>query len=169
MVEKVIKKCVFLAVPLVFLAGCWGGAKNEQKTTNSQPDERKLLVVNVLDKALYDDAHIASSINVPLAELQATSQKWNKDTAIVIYCSNYTCSASSGGARMLKKLGFNNVSAYEGGMAEWYQLSREDNSYAVQGAAKQDYLGVKVPKPSESHSDVKIITAQELRDQLRMK
>lgn len=165
MVEKITKKFGLFMVALSLLAGCnWSGSKEDKATAASS----KILVVNVLDASLYNDAHIAGSINVPLADLQNAAQKWDKEVPVVIYCSNYTCSASAGGARILQGLGFKNVSAYEGGMAQWYQLSREDNTYGVEGPTKEDYLSVKVTPPShEAAQDVKIITAQELREQLR--
>lgn len=158
---------MLLVAPFVFLAGCgWGGNTEEQKTVSAAATP-KILVVNVLQKELYDDAHIAGSINVPLADLQKAAQKWDKEVPVVVYCSNYQCSASTGGARILKNLGFQKVAAYEGGMAEWYQLSREDKTYPVEGPAKEEYLSVKIAAPVQTTAeDVKIITAQELRDQL---
>lgn len=166
MIERITKNCTLLVVTLLVLAGCEWGSKKDTGSSSATSD--KLLVVNVLSPELYNDAHIAGSINVPLADLQNTAQKWDKNAAIIIYCSNYTCSASTGGARILKNSGFTNVSAYEGGMAQWHQLAQEDNTYAVEGPAKEDYLKVKVSAPSQpTAEDVTIISAQELRDKLR--
>lgn len=168
MIERIIKSCMVFMVPLVVMTGCNWGNKTEGEKPASSASTSKIIVINVLPKELYDDAHIPGSINVPLANLQNAAQTWNKEVPVVVYCSNYQCSASAGGARMLKNLGFKNVSAYEGGMAEWYQLSREDNSYTVEGPAKQEYLSVKIAAPAApEHADVTTISAQSLRDQLR--
>jgi hypothetical protein len=61
------------------------------------------------------------------------------------------------------------VRAYEGGMAEWYQLHQKDASYELEGPAKMEYLAVASKKPNVSHggSQVKEVSAQELRDLLQ--
>ena len=45
-----------------FLSGCVSSEKKEI-------DAPKLLVINVLDKALYDDCHITGSIHVPFDQV----------------------------------------------------------------------------------------------------
>ena len=120
-----------------------------------------LRVINVLSKDLYHDAHIAGSEHVDYGDLIHVAQKWNRDTPLVIYCSNYQCTASGQGAKELKKLGFTNVRAYEGGTAEWYQLGQSDPAYVVTGPAQQSYLTMVVRDPG-IFSDVEKITAQEL-------
>jgi len=148
----------WLALALVFMiASC--GKKDDQ--------DKNIYVVNVLDDALYQDAHIHGSIQVSLTDLAQKAKAWRKNAIIVTYCSNYACTASSYAARMLKKMGFENVYAYEGGMAEWYQLHKQDPSYAVDGAAQEAYLHVVMEKPAEHPEDVTVISSQELHDMLQ--
>lgn len=152
---KFVSRLSALVVLMCMMASC---GKSEQKN---------LYVVNVLDELLYNDAHIKGSIQVALTDLAQKAQSWRKDATIVTYCSNYACTASSYAARMLKKMGFEKVYAYEGGMAEWHQLQKDDASFAVEGPAKEAYLQVVMEKPLEHPEDVTIITAQELRDLLQ--
>jgi len=152
-----------LAVTL--LAGCsWFGKKEAQAP--AAVGTSSLKVVNVLDKNLYDDAHIAGSIQVDFENVKDAAEGWNKNDTVVFYCSNYQCQASFESARQLKELGFNNVMAFEGGMEEWYRLNKEgDASYKVEGPGAQDYLKMKIAKPEHTEeSAVKIITAAELKD-----
>src|SRR5574342_286397 len=87
-------------ITLCWLPGCW---QNSEK-------QKGLVVVNVLDKDLYDDCHIKGSINIPfeIIEEQAVAHI-DKNADIVIYCSNYQCSTSEYAARKLRGLGFTNV------------------------------------------------------------
>lgn len=89
------------------------------KKMKSEPD---LIVVNVLSEDYYHKCHIKDSINVPLAQLQSiASESWNKNDKIVVYCANYECPASRNAFKLLEKLGFTHVCAYEGGIKEWCQ------------------------------------------------
>ena len=109
--------------------------------------------------------HIAGSINVPFEKVKdtATKENWDKNVSIVTYCSNYACSASGAAAKELKELGFSNVSAYEGGMAEWFELSKKDPSYKVVGSGQEKYLTMPNEKPTEENKEIKVISAEELK------
>jgi len=125
----------------------------------SVPQDNSVLVINVLSPEQYKDAHIKGSINVPFDQVEAYAKKVDKKREVVFYCANYMCSASGASAEMFKKLGFENVWAYEGGTAEWYQLG-----YPIDGPATEGYLKAENKKPAveETHA-YGIITAQELK------
>jgi rhodanese-related sulfurtransferase len=169
---------VIVAAGLVILVGWgvwkWYTSRNQPsgiKVAKQQlePSQGKLIVVNVLDKKLYDDAHIKGSIHVDYSDLSKEAQKWNKDTTIVVYCADYLCGASASGAQQLATLGFKDVRAYEGGMAEWHQLHQKDALYELEGPAKMEYLSVVSKKQNVPHggTQVKEISAQDLRDLLK--
>lgn len=146
---------------LVILSGCSFWPEKKVAT----PSNAGLKVVNVLDKTLYDDAHIAGSIQVDFENVKDAAANWNKQDAVVFYCSNYQCQASFEAARQLKELGFEQAMAYEGGMEEWYRLNQEgDASYKFEGSGTQDYLKIKVAKPEHTESAVKIISAADLKE-----
>lgn len=145
-------KYVFLslALALTLLPACWFNSASNAK----------LLVVNVLDKAEYDDCHIKGSINVPFDEVEQFAKGLNKETELVFYCSNYWCTGSGHAATQATELGFTKVWAYEAGMAQWYQ-----EGLPVEGQAKAAYLTKKIEKPAKE-SPVKEISTQELKEKM---
>lgn len=149
-----IKKLVFCAMPyLIVLSGC----KFFNKQASSQTKKTGLVVVNVLDKELFDDCHIKDSINIPFESLEMFDTMIDKDAEIVCYCSNYFCSASGQACKILKEQGFEHVAAYEGGTAEWFQ-----EGLPVEGPSKSSYLQ-KYVEPTTGHDpDVTVITMNDL-------
>lgn len=140
------------------LPGCW------QKSTQEEEEKKSLYVINLLDKAWYTGCHIKGSIHVPFDQLPIFVSTLAKDTEIVVYCSNYLCTASSTAYRQLVDDGFTHVYAYEGGMAEWYQLG-----YPIEGVCTQEYLKKVVSQPTiedDNSSKVRTISAEELYKKL---
>lgn len=138
------------------LPGCW-----KSGDTDIQEEGKRLYVINVLEKNLYNDCHIKGSVNVPFEQVKTFAQKLNKDAHIVVYCSNYRCTASGSVVKMLGKMGFEHVWAYEGGTAEWYQ-----NGLPVEGVCKQAYLQKVIEPAGHTANAVPIITAQELKQKM---
>lgn len=148
-----MKKFFWGAVCFLFiLSGC--SLFNKQA---GQSKKTGLVVVNVLDKELFDDCHIKGSINIPFESLEMFDAIIDKNAEIVCYCSNYYCSASAQVCKMLKKQGFNNISAYEGGTAEWFQAG-----LPVEGPSKSPYLNKHIDPVVEQDFDVVVITMEDL-------
>lgn len=145
---------LFVAGTLVFLSGCFFSGGSETKTSS-------LKVINVLDKEFFDDCHIPGSIQIPMMDVLKTAEKekWPQSTKIVVYCSNYACTASTTVCRQLMKEGFTDVWDYEAGIAGWYQ-----EKLPVEGPAKAGYL-MQENKPLEgvSSEGVQVISTEELR------
>ena len=140
-----------------FLSGCVSSEKKEI-------DAPKLLVINVLDKALYDDCHITGSIHVPFDQVISYVRDMSKDTEIVVYCSNYACTTSDYVAKKLYDQGFTHVMVYQGGMAEWKQ-----QGMPTEGPGQQLYLTKTMIKLDESdHSVIPVITIDELARKLNL-
>jgi rhodanese-related sulfurtransferase len=137
---------ILMAISIVFL-GC-----GEKKTN--------LYLVNVLEKELFDDAHIPGSINVPYQDLIKQSSGWDKNAEIILYCSNTMCLASGEGVKQLKALGFKNVRAYEDGIAGWVQAGHD-----VVGNHQADYLKYKTGQESVASDEV--ISTNQLKDLLK--
>jgi len=142
---------------LFMVSGCQREAENVTKYTG-------LVVINVLDKKLYDDCHIKGSISVPFEQvIEFVRKHVDKDAEIVLYCSNYMCTTSGHAAKKIAALGYN-VVVYEGGTAEWYQ-----QGLPVEGPAKEPYLKRVIPQPEGMDTDViHQITSQELAHKLRI-
>lgn len=110
----------FFVILLLVLPGCWG----KKSTVGVQePGEKteKLYVINVLSQKLYDECHIKGSISVPFETVTDWAKAVDKNSAVVVYCANYACSASGMAAKELIDLGFASVWAYEAGMHDWYK------------------------------------------------
>lgn len=121
-----------------------------------------LVVINVLDKALYDDCHIKGSVHVPFESIEKYAQQFDPEQVeIVVYCSNYFCTSSGYACKLLKDKGFKHVWAYEGGIAEWYQMG-----FPVEGACQQAYLSKKIAPLAQDESQ-DTITVHELLMKMR--
>lgn len=149
MIKKIV---IFLACVTCLCSCCWFSCHDCKQA---------LTVINVLDPELYNDCHIAGSINIPFEQIEQRASSLNKDAEIVIYCSNYRCTASAHAVRMLKQQGFKRVYAYEAGMTEWYQ-----QKLPVEGPCKQAYLTMDNKPLSSSDSDITIISTQELKQKI---
>ncbi len=128
--------CVALSLVLTFCLS---------SNTAKQGPKKGLVVVNVLDKELYNDCHITNSINIPFDQISRCSSEISRDAEIVVYCSNYQCSTSEYVASKLKEQGFCNVYVYQGGTAEWLQ-----DGYPVIGPSKRGYLAKRIKKNSQA-------------------
>jgi rhodanese-related sulfurtransferase len=140
----------------LFLTGCWpsGTAK---ETTKSE-----LVIINVLDKSEFDDCHIKGSINITFDEFESKISSLNKNNHYVLYCADYMCMSSGFCAKLLKDAQFENVWAYEGGMAEWYQ-----KGYPCEGPAQLDYLkGENEHFGDNEDAEISIITAEQLLEKM---
>ncbi len=143
-----------LVICAMFLPGCWPFSSTE---TSSKPE---LVIINVLDKADFDDCHIAGSINITFDEFEAKIPTLNKNNHYVIYCADYMCMSSGFCAKLLKDAKFEHVWAYEGGMAEWHQ-----KGYPCAGPAQAEYLTSENMDMSDEDDEAKdgaIISAEEL-------
>jgi rhodanese-related sulfurtransferase len=126
------------------------------------PQQPSLYVINVLDKEWYDDGHIKGSINVPFEQLELWAKKRDRSvTHVVLYCSNYRCTASGLGARMLKNLGFEHVWAYEAGFAEWYAAR-----LPIEGPCEAGYLKIANEKMDSFDQQVHTITTADLHEKM---
>ncbi|CAN5165666.1 hypothetical protein BH09DEP1_BH09DEP1_4220 [soil metagenome] len=159
--KKQVVTAVLLSSVLALLPGCWLFGKKD-----AQEQKPSLYVINVLDKESYDDCNIAGSVNVPFKDVESFAQNIDRNTEMVVYCANYMCTASGAAAQKLKEMGFDKVSAYEGGTAEWYQLGKANGEDSVKGSCTASYLTAANDKPEAEATDVSVITAEQLREKM---
>jgi rhodanese-related sulfurtransferase len=77
-------------------------------------------LIEVLSEQEYNESHIKGAVNIPLEIIGTEAKKrFDKDTEIVVYCSDYECSASPTAAKKLDDLDFTRVYHYQGGKKEW--------------------------------------------------
>jgi rhodanese-related sulfurtransferase len=122
---------------------------------------KNFFLINVLPSESYADCHIKGSISVPLEKLEEFAQKLDKNAEIVVYCARYACPLSKKAWKLLKKLGFVNIKAYEGGILEWHQTG-----LATEGSCKSDFLSGPKEQPTERDPEVVTISLDELKKKL---
>ncbi|NJK98387.1 MAG: rhodanese-like domain-containing protein [Bacteroidales bacterium] len=83
-------------------------------------DNENVRLIEVLEEEEFKKSHIKGAINIPLKKIGTEAkQRFSEEDEIVVYCSNYDCSASPTAAKKLVSLGYKNVFDYEGGKKEW--------------------------------------------------
>lgn len=79
-------------------------------------------LVDVLLPSGYEKWHIPGAINIEIDELENLALKMlDKYDEIIVYCASFECQSSTRAAKILKTLGFTNVSEYKGGKKEWME------------------------------------------------
>ena len=78
-------------------------------------------LVDALPSAVFAKGHLPGAISIPLESIHdlAPNLLLNKGQQIITYCASIACTASKQAAEELEKLGYTNVSAYEGGKEDW--------------------------------------------------
>lgn len=144
-------------VLLSLLPSCWWKYEEAKKDG--------LFVVNVLDKDVYDDCHIKGSIHVPLDHIEQFAQTLDKNAEVVLYCTNFLCTASFYAGKKLISMGFKQVWIYEGGTAEWYQ-----KGFPVEGKCTYPYLKKVIKKDEQGEHDegVNVINIDDLARKLHI-
>lgn len=77
------------------------------------------IVLDVRDKAEFEQGHIVDAINIPHASLDTRLDELKKyqDKPIIVACKMGQHSGAAG--TVLRKAGFENVSRLRGGITEW--------------------------------------------------
>lgn len=92
----------------------------DKDTLKNKLENGNIHLVEVLGVDKFNQSHIKGAINIPLENIgQQAKKKFGKDDEIVVYCSDYECTASPTAGKKLDDLGFKNVYDYEGGKKEW--------------------------------------------------
>ena len=86
-------------------------------------NKENFVLVNVLDKKYFDDAHIPGSISIPVSnddfKHNLEKQIPDKSSKVVVYCASFECQASPGAVEKMTSIGYTDVYDYEGGIKDW--------------------------------------------------
>lgn len=84
-------------------------------------DAGTAIVVEALPAPYYEDAHLPGARNLPHDSDEATiaAVLQDRDTTVVVYCSDLACQNSTILSRRLAQLGYTDVRDYEAGKADW--------------------------------------------------
>jgi rhodanese-related sulfurtransferase len=167
-----MKNTIYSALSLVLLMlvvpGCaeWFKKTEAPAAAAQAVAEPKFRLIDLNTEEVYKDAHIPGAMHVDLARIEEIAAGWNKETPIISYCSDYTCTASHSAAKKLKELGFKDVAVYAGGMNEWHHLGKENKAqYPLEGEAKLDYLQKVVEKTTPAEGE-HVVSAEDLSKRL---
>lgn len=84
-------------------------------------DTGSAVIVEALPAPYYEDAHLPGALNLPHDSDDATIAAVlpDRDTTVVVYCSNLACQNSTILSRRLVQLGYSDVREYELGKEDW--------------------------------------------------
>lgn len=82
---------------------------------------RSFVLIDARPAYEFSQAHIPGAISMPLDLIDRLAAGLDKSQMIVTYCGNLHCPISTKAANELRRLGFQNVYDYKGGMQEWAQ------------------------------------------------
>ena len=89
----------------------------ELKEKMEQGEE--IQVIDVLSEESYGEKHLPGAINIPYREIGKRKDEIDQDKEIIVYCNDKDCDASPIAAEKLVKLGFEDVTDFEGGLLGW--------------------------------------------------
>jgi len=94
---------------------------SKEKVFEMLENEEDFKLVEVLSEEDYKSGHLPKAINLPADQIESKAAEVlpDKEQKIVVYCSGFLCTASSGSARMLQQMGYKNVLDFKGGKEDW--------------------------------------------------
>ena len=96
-----------------------GGASISAQEVVNLVNNEDALILDVRDKAEFDQGHIVDAVNVPYASLESRLDELEKykEKPVVVACKMGQHAGAAG--TLLRKAGFTNVSRLRGGISEW--------------------------------------------------
>jgi rhodanese-related sulfurtransferase len=77
-------------------------------------------IVDIRDRLDYEKEHIKGAVSLVLKDLRKRAYRLlNKRDTIVVYCSGFSCQASTKATEILLSLGYKNVFDYKGGLIDY--------------------------------------------------
>lgn len=112
-----MKRTVILLLCVFFLCGC--SMTKKEDTSNIEPikitaeqisetfKDKTYVIIDVRQDYEYNKEHILDAVNIPLGEIETITQKYAKDTNIILYCRSGN--RSNQAALKLIELGYKNI------------------------------------------------------------
>jgi rhodanese-related sulfurtransferase len=112
-----------------------------RKDVKTLVSQNRAQLLEVLPHAEYEKRHLLKAINIPLEKLTAeTTRNLKKDTAVIVYSSNYQCDISARAAWRLESMGFQEVYRYTPGKEDWIAAGLDVEGSATGGLALKQYI-----------------------------
>ena len=112
-----MKRTVILLLCVFFLCGC--SMTKKEDTSNIEPikitaeqmsetfKDKTYVIIDVRQDYEYNKEHVLDAVNIPLGEIETITQKYAKDTNIILYCRSGN--RSNQAALKLIELGYKNI------------------------------------------------------------
>jgi rhodanese-related sulfurtransferase len=93
----------------------------------------RAIVVEALPAPYFEDAHLPGARNLPHDATESTIAEVlpDRETTVIVYCSNLACPNSTILSRRLAQLGYADVREYEAGKEDWITAGLPVESVAV--------------------------------------
>lgn len=79
-------------------------------------------IVDVRNKAAFDQVHIPDAVHIPLGELEERVGELDGNHMVVFYCTSPNRSMSLAAAMLLYRVGFTKIAILDGGLQTWYSM-----------------------------------------------
>ena len=81
------------------------------------------VLVDALSPMSYATSHLPGAINLPPESVDGRAQRRipDRNTEVIVYCSDVTCNSSLHVANRLIELGYENISHYAEGKNDWVE------------------------------------------------
>ena len=97
------------------------GQCSQEELREKIDEQHDFVLVDALAPISYAASHLPGAISIPPGTVDERVAKRipDRDTEVVVYCTNPTCDASIEVAERMIALGYRNVRHYAGGKQEW--------------------------------------------------
>lgn len=106
-----MKKIIFVILCVFFLCGCGNNNVEKPKVVNIKSEEiktitkdKEYIIVDVREENEYNIEHVKDSINISVNNIDSITDKYDKETIIIVYCRSGNRSAKA--ANRLIELGY---------------------------------------------------------------
>jgi rhodanese-related sulfurtransferase len=93
-----------------------------EKLLEMQVNRQDFVLIEVLSEEHFNNGHIPGAIHIPLNELNEETLAKNyitKEDTIVVYCTTYSCPASTEAAIKLLEMGYEKTYDFKAGKQGW--------------------------------------------------
>jgi thioredoxin 1 len=107
------------------------GVKNVDSAELLAAQAKGAQVVDVRTAGEFQLGHITGAINVPVDELQATAQSWDRNATYVVYCASGARSAQA--IETMTSMGFKSLDHFNQGIQAWTGPLEKGQATSSQG------------------------------------
>lgn len=126
-----------VALGVLLLRPSGGGISNVDAAGAQAAIDAGAQVIDVRTPGEFQMGHIPGAVNVPVDQLEAEAQSWDKEATYLIYCATGQRSATA--VETMKALGFNNIKHFSAGIQAWsgkLETGGESSSKTIETAGR---------------------------------